>query len=124
MNINFSFLDITRQMVNLFFYEHYSWSITQVFKTGFIKKNPYSFGKQLINMKLRLQNPLMLSCLREYKIWQNLLLLRFDELTNLTEMFVETMRKMQKLSSQLQGRLKNSLFLDSETIFFDFVARI
>jgi len=88
MNINFSFLDITRQMVNLFFYEHYSWSITQVFKTGFIKKNPYSFGKQSINMKLRLQNPLVLSCLREYKIWPNLLLLRFDELTNLTEIYL------------------------------------
>jgi len=36
--------------------------------------------------------------------------LRFDELTNLTEVFVEIMRKMQKLSSQLQGRLKNSLY--------------
>jgi len=61
-------------------------------------------------MKLRLQNSLMLSCSHEYQIWQNLLLLRFDDLTNVTEIFVEIMRKMQKLSSQLQGRLKNSLY--------------
>jgi len=61
-------------------------------------------------MKLRLQNPLVLSCLREYKIWQNLHSLRFDDFTNLTEIFVEIMRKMQKLSSQLQGRLKASLY--------------
>jgi len=55
--------------------------------------------------------------LREYKIWQNILFLRFNELTNLTEIFVEIMRKMQKLSSQLQGRLKKFALLDIDTIF-------
>jgi len=104
MNINFSFLDITRQIVNLFFLRTLLLINYANVKNAVYYKNPYSFGK------LRLQNPLALSCLREYKISQNLLFLRFDELTNLTEIFVEIMRKMQKPSSQLQGRLKNSLY--------------